>query len=150
MIERGQPAPDFALPNQHGETVRLSDLRGNTVVLYFYPKADTPGCTTQACGIRDHRVEYEQAGAVVLGVSPDPVKRVAKFDDKHGLGFPLLADEDHTVAEAYGVWVEKSMYGRKYMGNERTTFVIGPDGRIKNVFRSVKPAQHDELVLGAL
>ena len=150
MIERGQPAPDFALPNQHGETVRLSDLRGNTVVLYFYPKADTPGCTTQACGIRDHRVEYEQAGAVVLGVSPDPVKRVAKFDDKHGLGFPLLADEDHTVAEAYGVWVEKSMYGRKYMGNERTTFVIAPDGTINDVFRSVKPAQHDELVLGAL
>jgi peroxiredoxin Q/BCP len=100
--------------------------------------------------VRDHRADYEQADAVVLGVSPDPVKQVAKFDDKYGLGFPLLADEDHAVAEAYGVWVERSMYGRTYMGNERTTFVIGPDGTIKEIFRSVKPAEHDELVLGAL
>ena len=149
-LRPGDSAPDFTLPDQHGDEVSLSGLRGKTVVLYFYPKADTPGCTAQACGVRDHRADYEQAGAVVLGVSPDAVKAVAKFDDKYGLGFPLLADEDHAVAEAYGVWVEKSMYGRKYMGNERTTFVISPDGTIKDVFRSVKPAEHDELVLGAL
>ena len=149
-LEVGDKAPDFTLPDQHGDPVSLSGLRGKTVVLYFYPKADTPGCTTQACGVRDHRADYEGADAVVLGVSPDPVKRVAKFDDKYRLGFPLLADEDHAVAEAYGVWVQKSMYGRKYMGNERTTFVIGPDGVIKDVFRAVKPAKHDELVLGAL
>jgi thioredoxin-dependent peroxiredoxin len=150
MLEAGDMAPDFTLPDQHGRHVSLSDLRGKTVVLYFYPKADTPGCTTQACGVRDHRSDYERSGAVVLGVSPDPVKRIAKFDDKYGLGFPLLADEDHSVAESYGVWVQKSMYGRSYMGNERTTFVIGPDGKIERVFRSVKPAEHDELVLGAL
>jgi peroxiredoxin Q/BCP len=150
MLAVGDPAPDFTLPDQHGDPVSLSALRGKTVVLYFYPKADTPGCTAQACGVRDHRSDYESAGAVVLGVSPDPVKRIAKFDDKHGLGFPLLADEDHAVAEAYGVWVEKSMYGRRYWGNERTTFVIGPDGKIKEILRKVKPAQHDELVLGAL
>jgi thioredoxin-dependent peroxiredoxin len=150
VLEPGDQAPDFTLSDQHGDPVSLSALRGKTVVLYFYPKADTPGCTAQACGVRDHRADYERAGAVVLGVSPDPVKRVAKFDDKYGLGFPLLADEDHAVAEAYGVWVQKSMYGRTYMGNERTTFVIGPDGRVEQVFRSVKPAEHDELVLGAL
>jgi peroxiredoxin Q/BCP len=149
-IEIGDRAPEFTLPDQHGNPVSLSGLRGKTVVLYFYPKADTPGCTTQACGIRDHRADYERSGAVVLGVSPDPVKRLQPFDDKYGLGFPLLADEDHSVAEAYGVWVQKSMYGRKYMGNERTTFVIGPEGTIEQVFRSVKPAEHDELVLGAL
>src|ERR1700737_2401717 len=112
----GDKAPEFTLPRQDGEPVSLSGLRGQTVVLYFYPKADTPGCTTQACGVRDHRADYEAAGAVVLGVSPDPVKRVAAFDDKHGLRFPLLADEDHAVAEAYGGWVEKSMYGRNTMG----------------------------------
>ena len=150
MLAPGDTAPDFTLLDQHGNEVSLSGLRGRTVVLYFYPKADTPGCTTQACGVRDHRADYDAAGAVVLGVSPDPVKKVAKFDDKYGLGFPLLADEDHSVAEAYGVWVEKSMYGRKYIGNERTTFVIAPDGAIKEVFRKVKPAEHDELVLGAL
>jgi peroxiredoxin Q/BCP len=146
----GDLAPDFTLPDQGGQPVSLADLRGKTVVLYFYPKADTPGCTTQACGVRDHRPDYESANAVVLGVSPDPVKKVAKFDDKYGLGFPLLADEDHSVAEAYGVWVQKSMYGRTYMGNERSTFVIGPDGVIKDVFRKVKPGEHDALVLGAL
>jgi len=146
----GEQAPDFTLPDQHGNPVKLSNLKRQTVVLYFYPKADTPGCTTQACSVRDHRTDYETAGAVVLGVSPDPVKPIAKFDEKYGLGFPLLSDEDHAVAEAYGVWVEKSMYGRKYMGNERSTFVIGPDGAIREVFRSVKPAEHDDLVLGAL
>ena len=149
-LQPGDTAPDFTLPDHDGNPVSLAGLRGNTVVLYFYPKADTPGCTTQACGVRDHRADYEQAGAVVLGVSPDPVKKIAKFNDKYGLNFPLLADEDHAVAEAYGVWVQKSMYGRTYMGNERTTFVIGPDGVIKDVFQKVKPAEHDELVLGAL
>jgi thioredoxin-dependent peroxiredoxin len=149
-IEPGDQAPDFTLPDQHGNQVKLSDLRGGSVVLYFYPKADTPGCTAQACGVRDHRLAYDDANAVVLGVSPDPVTPIAKFDDKYGLGFPLLSDQDHAVAEAYGVWVEKSMYGRKYMGNERTTFVIGPDGVVKDVFRNVKPAEHDELVLEAL
>jgi peroxiredoxin Q/BCP len=148
--EPGDEAPDFTLKDQHGDDVSLADLRGKTVVLYFYPKADTSGCTIQACGVRDHRPDYEQSGAVVLGVSPDPVKAVKKFDDKYELDFPLLADEDHAVAEAYGVWVEKSMYGREYMGVERTTFVIGPDGTIREVFRRVKPAEHDQLVLGAL
>jgi thioredoxin-dependent peroxiredoxin len=150
MLEPGDQAPDFTLPDQDGNQVTLSELRGKPVVVYFYPKADTPGCTAQACGVRDHRADYGRAGTVVLGVSPDPVKKIAKFDQKYGLGFPLLADEDHSVAEAYGVWVEKSMYGRKYMGNERTTFVISPGGAIKEIFRSVKPTEHDELVLGSL
>jgi peroxiredoxin Q/BCP len=150
VVSVGDKAPDFTLSDQHGDDVKLADLKGKPVVLYFYPKADTPGCTTQACGVRDHRADYERAGAVVLGVSPDPVKKIAKFDEKYGLRFPLLADEDHAVAEAYGVWVEKSMYGRTYMGNERSTFVIGPDGNVKAVLRKVKPAEHDELVLGAL
>lgn len=143
-------APEFELPDQDGNTVKLSALRGRPVVLYFYPKADTPGCTTQACGVRDHRGEYEQAGAVVLGVSPDPVAKLKRFHDKQSLNFSLLADEDHAVADAYGVWVQKSMYGRTYFGNERTTFVIGRDGAVISVLRKVKPAAHDELVLGAL
>ena len=150
MIEPGDEAPDFTLPDQHGNPVTLSSLRGQTVVLYFYPKADTPGCTTQACGVRDHRPEYEHANAVVLGVSPDPVKAVAKFDEKFGLGFTLLADEDHAVCEAYGVWGEKSMYGRTYMGAQRSTFVIDPEGKVAQVFEKVKPAEHDDLVLGTL
>jgi peroxiredoxin Q/BCP len=150
VIALGDIAPDFELPDQHGNPVKLSDFKGETVVLYFYPKADTPGCTAQACGVRDHRADYARTGAVVLGVSPDPVKPIAKFDQKYGLGFPLLSDEDHSVAEAYGVWIEKSRYGRTYMGNERTTFVIGPDGKIREVFANVKPAEHDDLVLGAL
>ena len=150
MPEPGEFAPDFELPHQDGRPVRLSDFRGQPVVVYFYPKADTPGCTVQACGVRDHRADYATAGAVVLGISPDPPAKLKRFHDKHALGFPLLADEDHAVAEAYGVWVEKNRYGRTYMGNERTTFVIGPDGKIRDVFRSVKPAEHDDLVLGAL
>jgi peroxiredoxin Q/BCP len=149
-LQPGEQAPDFTLPDQGGNPVSLSGLRGKTVVLYFYPKADTPGCTTQACGVRDHRPDYEQADAVVLGVSPDAPTKIAKFDTKYDLGFPLLGDEDHKVAEQYGVWVEKSMYGRTYMGNERTTFVISPDGTIKDVFRKVKPAEHDKLVLTAI
>jgi peroxiredoxin Q/BCP len=150
MLETGQLAPDFTLPDQDGEAVSLASLRGRKVVLYFYPKADTPGCTTQACGVRDHVEEYDAAGAVVLGVSPDPVKAVKRFHDKQGLNFALLADEDHAVAEQYGVWVEKSMYGKTYMGNERTTFVIDPDGVVTDVLRKVKPKEHDDLVLGAL
>jgi thioredoxin-dependent peroxiredoxin len=150
MVEPGDTAPDFALPDQDGRETRLEDFRGQRVVLYFYPKVDTPGCTTQACGVRDHVAEYAAAGAVVLGVSPDPVAKVKKFHEKFSLGFALLADEDHSVAEAYGVWVEKSMYGRKYFGNERTTFVIDADGVVADVLRKVKPAEHDELVLTAL
>jgi peroxiredoxin Q/BCP len=150
VIEPGAPAPDFALPDQDGNPVRLSELRGQPVVVYFYPKADTPGCTTQACGVRDHRADYERLGARVLGISPDPVAKVKRFHDKQHLDFTLLADEDHAVAERYGVWVEKSMYGRKYWGNERTTFVIHGDGRVGSVLRKVKPAEHDERVLQAL
>jgi thioredoxin-dependent peroxiredoxin len=150
MVEVGQPAPDFALPDQNGEPVRLSDLRGRRVVVYFYPKADTPGCTTQACGIRDHAADYDAADAVVLGISPDTVKDVKAFADKFDLRFRLLADADHAVAEAYGVWVEKHRSGRTYWGNERTTFVIDADGRVAEVLRNVKPAQHDDLVLSAL
>ncbi|MGH2887028.1 MAG: thioredoxin-dependent thiol peroxidase [Solirubrobacteraceae bacterium] len=149
-LEPGDTAPDFELPDQHGNPVKLSGLKGKTVVLYFYPKADTPGCTTQACGVRDHRGDYENADTVVLGVSPDPVKPIAEFADKFDLGFTLLSDEDHSVAESYGVWVEKSMYGRTYMGNERTTFLIDAEGRISHIFRKVKPAEHDAQVLAAL
>jgi thioredoxin-dependent peroxiredoxin len=149
-LEIGDAAPDFTLPDQDGNPVTLSKLRGKPVVVYFYPKADTPGCTTQACGIRDHRADYAKLEATVLGVSPDPVKPIAKFADKFDLGFPLLSDEDHSVAESYGVWVEKSMYGRTYWGMERTSFVIGPGGVITDIFRRVKPAEHDERVLAAL
>jgi len=150
VIEPGQKAPDFALPDQDGNTVKLADLRGRPVVLYFYPKASTPGCTTQACGVRDHRADYAKAQAVVLGVSPDPVTKVKRFHEKERLNFALLADEDHAVAERYGVWVQKSMYGRTYLGNERTTFVIDSEGRVKSVLRKVKPAEHDRLALEAL
>src|SRR3977135_736824 len=144
MIEPGSQAPDFELPDQDGRTVKLSDFRGTPVVVYFYPKADTPGCTTQACGVRDHNADYARLGAVVLGVSPDPVAKVKRFHDKQGLNFTLLADEDHAVADRYGVWVQKSMYGRTYFGNERTTFVIDPDGNVAAVLRKVKPAEPDE------
>lgn len=150
MLQPGQPAPDFALPDQTGETVRLRDFRGRTVVLYFYPKAGTPGCTTQACGMRDHRADYEAAGAVVLGVSPDPVGRVAKFHAKQGLNFTLLADEGHAVCDAYGVWVEKSMYGKRYWGAQRATFVIDPDGHVAHVIEKASPKTHDADVLAAL
>jgi peroxiredoxin Q/BCP len=150
MPAAGDPAPDFELPNQDEEPVRLSDLRGRRVVLYFYPKADTPGCTTQACGIRDHRADYDAAGATVLGVSPDPVKAVKKFYDKQSLGFTLLADEDHAVAERYGVWVEKSMYGRTYWGNARATFIIDEEGVIRHVIPKASPKTHDDEVLAAL
>jgi thioredoxin-dependent peroxiredoxin len=150
MIEVGQPAPDFTLPDQDGEPVSLSDFAGQTVVLYFYPKADTPGCTTQACGVRDHLPDYTDLGAVVMGVSPDPVKAVKKFHDGQGLNFTLLADEDHKVTEEYGVWIEKARYGRTYMGAARTTFIVAPDRTIAHVIPNVSPKTHDEVVLRAL
>ena len=150
MIEPGQTAPDFELPNQDGDTVRLRDLRGRRVVLYFYPKADTPGCTTQACGVRDHAADYDAANAVVLGVSPDPVRKVKRFHDKFDMNFTLLADEDHSVAEAYGVWAEKAMYGRTYWGNLRATFVIDTDGVVRHVIPKASPKTHDDEVLAAL
>ena len=150
MIAEGQPAPDFELKTDSGDTVKLSDLRGKQVVLYFYPKDDTPGCTTQACGIRDRSGEYERFGARVLGVSPDKPAKLRKFADKYALPFTLLADTDHAVADEYGAWVEKSMYGRKYWGNARATFVIDPDGRIARVFPKVSPKTHDDVVLEAL
>jgi peroxiredoxin Q/BCP len=149
-MNEGDVGPDFELPDQDGNPVSLSGLRGRKVVLYFYPRADTPGCTTQACGVRDHLPDYERADAVVLGVSPDPVAAVKRFHDKQGLGFTLLADEDHAVCERYGVWVEKSRYGKTYWGVERTTFLLDEDGRVTRVLRSVKPDEHDRLVLDAL
>jgi peroxiredoxin Q/BCP len=150
MIEPGDEAPDFELPDQDGRAVKLSDFHGRPVVVYFYPKADTPGCTTQACGVRDHRADYAKVGTTVLGISPDSVKKVKKFHEKYDLGFSLLADEGHAVADAYSVWAEKSMYGKTYFGNERTTFVIDSDGKVAEVLRKVKPAEHDALVLEAL
>lgn len=150
MIDQGDQAPDFELPDQDGRPVKLSDFRGESVVVYFYPKATTPGCTIQACGVRDHRADYEQANAVVLGISPDTVAKVKKFHEKEALNFALLADEGHCVADTYGVWAEKSMYGKTYFGNERTTFVIDPSGNVARVLRKVKPAEHDAKVLEAL
>jgi thioredoxin-dependent peroxiredoxin len=150
MLERGQRAPDFELPDQRGQLVRLSALRGQAVVLYFYPRADTPGCTIQACGVRDRSGEYAEAGARVLGVSPDEVDAVKKFADKFDLDFTLLADADHAVADAYGTWGEKSMYGKKYMGVARATFLIDADGKIARVFPKVSPKTHDDIVLEAL
>jgi len=150
VVEEGKPAPDFELKTDDGETLRLSDLRGKQVVLYFYPKDDTPGCTTQACGIRDAYGEFERAGAVVLGVSPDSERSHVKFRDKYELPFTLLADEDHHVAEEYGVWGEKKFAGKTYMGINRSTFVIAEDGTVKRVLHDVKPATHADEVLGAL
>jgi thioredoxin-dependent peroxiredoxin len=150
MLQAGEQAPDFELPDQSGEPLRLSDLRGQTVVLYFYPRADTPGCTIQACGVRDRRADYERAGVRVLGVSPDPVEEVAKFADKFDLEFTLLADSDHAVADAYGTWGEKSMYGKTYWGVQRATFLIDAEGRVARVFPKVSPKTHDDVVLEAL
>lgn len=150
MIETGATAPDFTLPDQDGEPVTLSELRGAPVVLYFYPRADTPGCTTQACGVREHRADYESAGARVLGVSPDPVAKVKRFHDKQSLNFTLLADADHAVAETYGTWMEKSMYGKRYWGVARATFVIDADGVVAHVIPKASPKTHDDEVLKAL
>jgi thioredoxin-dependent peroxiredoxin len=150
MIETGQKAPDFTLPDQNGEPVTLSALRGRRIVLYFYPKADTPGCTTQACGIRDRASEYDAAGATVLGVSPDPVAKVKRFHGGQSLNFTLLADEDHAVCERYGVWVEKSMYGKTYWGAQRATFILDEDGVVRHVIPKASPKTHDDEVLQAL
>ena len=150
MVEQGEPAPDFELSDQNGHSVKLSDFRGRPVVVYFYPKADTPGCTTQACGVRDHNSDYERHGAVVLGISPDQVVKVKRFHDKQSLNFTLLADQDHSVSERYGVWVQKSMYGRTYWGVQRATFVIDVDGKIALVIPKVTPKTHDADVLSAL
>ncbi len=150
MLAEGAEAPDFTLPDQNGKPFSPKDARGSWLVLYFYPRADTPGCTTQACAVRDHSGDYEAAGAKVVGVSPDEVDAVAKFDAKHDLGFTLLADADHAVAEAYGTWVEKSMYGNKYMGVQRATYLIDPEGKVARVFPKVQPKKHDGLVLKAL
>jgi peroxiredoxin Q/BCP len=150
MVEEGAAAPDFTLESDAGETVTLSSFRGRPVVLYFYPKDDTPGCTTQACGIRDAYDEFERAGAVVLGVSPDKVASHVKFKEKYELPFTLLADTEKEVANAYGVWGEKMKYGRKYFGIRRSTFVIGADGNVKKVILNVKPGTHAGDVLAAL
>jgi peroxiredoxin Q/BCP len=150
MVAKGDMAPDFVLPSDDGGEVRLSDLRGRRVVLYFYPKDDTSGCTVQACDIRDQIPHIEEKNAVVLGVSPDPVSSHKKFKEKYGLNFPLLADTEKEVAQAYGVWKEKSMYGRSYMGIERSTFIIDEQGRIQEAWAKVKPAEHARHVLEAL
>jgi thioredoxin-dependent peroxiredoxin len=150
VVGEGDTAPDFTLRSDAGDDVTLSSLRGKPVVLYFYPKDDTPGCTTQACGIRDAYGEFERAGAVVLGVSPDSEASHVKFRKKYDLPFTLLADTDHTVAEQYGVWGEKSYLGKTYMGVSRSTFVIAGDGTVKKVFPKVKPAEHADDVLAVL
>jgi peroxiredoxin Q/BCP len=150
MLEAGQAAPDFTLPDQDDEELTLSALHGTTVVLYFYPRADTPGCTTQACGVRDRGADYAAAGARVIGVSPDEVGAVKKFAEKFDLDFTLLADADHAVADLYGTWVQKSMYGKKYMGVQRATFLIDPEGKIAKVFPKASPKTHDDVVLEAL
>jgi len=150
MLSVGDPAPEFTLQADTGETISSADLRGSRVVVYFYPKDDTPGCTTQACGIRDVYGEFERAGAVVLGISPDSERSHVKFKEKFDLPFTLLADEEHHVAEDYNVWKEKTYRGRRYMGVERSTFVIGEDGTVKKVMREVKPATHADDVLAVL
>ena len=150
MVEEGKPAPDFTLTSDSGTEVRLSSLRGQPVVLYFYPKDDTPGCTTQACGIRDAYGEFEREGAVVLGVSPDDERSHVKFKEKFDLPFALLADPDHATAEAYGVWVEKKNYGKTYMGIERSSFVIDAAGTVVKALRRVKPDSHVDDILAAL
>jgi len=150
MLEPGKKAPAFTLPDQDGNEVKLTELKGETVVLYFFPRADTPGCTTQACGVRDRGADYEKAGVRVIGVSPDTVEAQRKFADKFDLKFTLLADADHAVAEKYGAWVEKSMYGRKYWGVARSTFIVDPRGKIAKAFPKVSPKTHDDVVLKAL
>jgi thioredoxin-dependent peroxiredoxin len=150
MVEEGKPAPDFTLPDQQGKKVTLSKLKGSPVVLYFYPKDDTPGCTKEACAFRDEFADYKKAGAVILGVSPDDSASHAKFAKKFDLPFPLLADHEKQVCDAYGVWKEKSMYGKKYMGVERTTFVIDKKGIVGKIFPKVKVDGHSAEVLDAI
>ena len=150
MIDEGDVAPDFTLLADDGSEFTLSEQRGERVVLYFYPKDDTSGCTVEACEFRDSLPRFETAGARVVGISPDPVKSHVKFKEKYSLTFPLLADDGHRVAEAFGVWKEKSMYGRKYWGVERTTFLIGGDGVVERVWRKVKAKGHAEAVAATL
>ena len=150
MIEEGKPAPDFELATDTGERVKLSDYRGQPVVLYFYPKDDTPGCTVEACGFRDANDAFAERGAVILGVSPDDEASHVKFKQKYSLPFPLLADPEHQVAEQYGVWAEKNYAGKKYWGVNRTTFVIDGEGNVAKVMKNVKPEGHPEQVLAAL
>ena len=146
-LKEGDPAPPISLNTDSGQPFELASLRGQNVVLYFYPKADTPGCTKESCDFRDHSKKFSKANTVVVGVSPDPSKAQAKFKEKFDLPFALLADKDHKAAEDYGVWVEKSMYGRKYMGIERTTFLVDPKGIIKKIFPKVKIEGHAADVL---
>ena len=150
MVEEGKPAPEFEVKSDSGETVKLSDFRGKQVVLYFYPKDDTPGCTAQACGIRDVYGELQREGAVVLGVSPDDERSHVKFKEKYDLPFTLLADEGHKLADEYGVWGEKKYAGKTYWGVERSTFVIDEDGTVKKVMHKVKPDTHADEVLATL
>jgi thioredoxin-dependent peroxiredoxin len=150
MLEEGNPAPDFTLLDQDGNSISLSSMKGAPVVLYFYPKDDTPGCTTEACSFRDAEAEYMVLGAKVIGVSPDNVKSHAKFAAKHGLKFPLLADTETKVCQLFGVWKEKSMYGRTYMGVERTTVLIDGQGVVRKIFSKVRVPGHSDAVLEAL
>jgi thioredoxin-dependent peroxiredoxin len=150
ILQEGSSAPDFSLLDESGNMHKLSDYHGKSIVLYFYPKDDTPGCTVEACSFRDGFVDYKKAGVVVLGVSPDDVKSHAKFKTKYNLPFTLLADVGHVVCDAYSVWGKKKMMGREYDGVFRTTFVIGPDGKIKKVFEKVKPEDHSKEVLAAI
>jgi len=150
MVEEGRPAPDFTLRDARGRPVRLRDFRGRSVVLYFYPKDNTAGCTTEACGFRDDHNAYAERNAVIIGISPDDTASHARFSEKYGLPFILLADPDHKVADAYGVWKKKHNYGRTYWGIERTTFLIDPQGRVSRIFRRVRPAGHSAEVLAAL
>jgi len=150
MVSEGNVAPDFTLPDENGNQVSLSQFRGRKVILYFYPKDDTPGCTTEACGIRDSFPNFEASGAVVLGVSPDSVESHKKFKEKYNLPFTLLADTDHKVAEMYGVWGTKKMYGREFTGVLRTTFLIDEEGKVQKVFKNVKPDLHAQELVEAL
>jgi thioredoxin-dependent peroxiredoxin len=150
VVAEGDPAPDFTLPDQDGRATTLSTLRGRRVILYFYPEDDTPGCTRQACDLRDHAAAFDARGATVLGISPDDVPSHRAFADRFGLPFTLLADPELTVAKRYGVWREKQLFGRKYLGIERTTFVIDADGRVEHVLRRVRPATHADRLLKLL
>jgi peroxiredoxin Q/BCP len=150
MPEEGSKAPDFKLKNQNGETISLNDFKGKNVVLYFYPKDDTSGCTAEACSFRDDFPKFEKTDAVILGISPDSVESHKKFEQKYRLNFNLLSDEKKEILQKYEVWKEKNMYGRKYMGVERTTYIIGPEGKIKKIFRKVKVSGHNKEVLDAL
>jgi peroxiredoxin Q/BCP len=148
-LAEGAPAPDFRMPASGGREVSLEGLKGKPFLLYFYPKADTSGCTTQACGVQEALPSFKKLGLEIIGVSPDPMKAIEKFAEKYSLTFPLASDPDHKVADAYATWVEKSMYGRKYMGMERSSFLIGADGRIARIWRKVKPAEHAKQVMEA-